>query len=269
MFSDSIIPMSLTCFKSLAMATKTRSVQFRTVDEVIEAYENLGIADFAVWCDNVMQFPYEPETLELGIAYLEQLLETVKRNSAAIYTLKIYKDVPPGGLTDKTPYRAAFNFQLKRQGEDGTMTYVPGGGGVQGELLGAVTELTQVVRDLKDARTTLPAGDDDGEDEQADDGLGFLGKVMNHPVMGPIAGDLFRRISGAPAQLGGPPQQGATMAGVPGAQLSAEQEGKVNKALAALRKLDPDLGDHLLKLSIYAETNAPGYTHLVGMLNML
>jgi hypothetical protein len=202
------------------------------------------------------------------VAYLETLLETLKRNSAAIYTLKIYKDVPGGELTDKTPYRSAFNFQLKRQGEEGTSHYSPGG---QGELIGAVTELTEVVKGLRDSRLGLPApGADEGEDDEPEDsGLGFIGKILDHPVMGPIAGDLIKKFTngGGTGQLAGSPA--GTMAGVPGSLLSTDQEAKITKAISVLRRVDQELGDHLLRLSAHAAANPPGYAQLLQVLNTM
>jgi hypothetical protein len=265
--------------------SKARTVQFRSVDQVVDAYRLQDIPCFCVWCEGVPQFPYEPTDIEDGAAYLQTLLEVIGKNSAAIYTLCLYKTVPEGELNNKTPFRCAFNFQLRRQGEDGSFPQPTGGGNYEMMRL-----LEMMQTSIKKLELRLDEQVDDDEEEEPripqPSRLGVLGEILSHPFMGPIAGELADKfVPGSGAKIAAamamqqsmpsPPaagKPGGRLSGIPGApagQLSADQETKLTAAMETLRKLDPELGDHLLKLAQYAEKNFPGYQQLVAALQLL
>lgn len=232
------------------MATPVKTVQFRKAADVVTAYEQMALPTFAIWCGTELQFPFEPETVDEGAGYLRELLIKLKQ-SAAIYTLRIYKGSISEEVDSKTPYRCSFNFQLRRVGEE----YIDGGDSPGHSSGGSDPVLAEQVRNLTLAVEALAAGREEDEEENK---LGMVGTILAHDKLGPlVTGLLSNMINGAPKEPG-------KLNGVPG-----EDSTLLDQALVILKAHDPALGQHLYKLAQIAESKPDVFKMILSNLSMM
>ncbi len=233
------------------MATPVKTVQFRKAADVVTAYEQMNLPTFAIWCGSELQFPFEPETVDEGAGYLRELLVKLKQ-SAAIYTLRIYKGSISEEVDSKTPYRCSFNFQLRRVGEE----YIDGSDSPGYHGAGSDPALAEQVRNLTSAVEALTAAK--GEEDEEDNKLGMVGTILNHDKLGPlVTGLLSNMINGTtkePAKLGAVPGEDSTL---------------LDQALAILKRHDPALGQHLFKLAQIAEQKPDVFKMILTNLGMM
>ena len=124
-------------------------------------------------------------------------------------------------------------------------------------LLDEVKALRMEVQEMKDQ---------DGDPEEMDDyGLGKIGKILQHPQIGPMAQQLVGAVvgwlngnkPGAAAQVIEP---GRVISGVPGTQHPAD---KISEALAILNKAYPDFPDLLTKLATMRQNTLHNWTFIL------
>jgi hypothetical protein len=229
-----------------------RTVQATSMDDVLAMYERYGLPAFAIWIQKEMFFPFEGADMEEGCALLAEILEQL-RQSAAIYTLRVYKTVPVNGIVNTTPYTAGFNFKLKDiRGADGEYLERRSD---NSELMGVVNAMRL---ELQEMRLRL-----DGEEEEQpeNDVIGRIQQVLAHPLTNHILGYLNL----APANATEPVKR-AVMNGV-NAPTANDQDLKIQQAVAVLKEADPQCGDHLLKLAAIAQSDPKGFKMLLGYLD--
>ena len=241
--------------------TPAKSIQFTTPAEVLLYYREEGEPAFAVWHNAHRSFRYEGDSIDEGEAKLSEILNTLTRaDSAAIYTLALYsrpKNAPEGWLTTKRESELSVNFRLRAV--EG-MAGVGGNGGGTGvaALLGTLqAQNAQILAALKAQNDRINALEEEDDDEgEESDALGGLGKLLENPQLMSMLGN-FLGGGGVPA---GKP---AAINGVPG---QAGEPETLEQAIEVLKKADPDLEKHLVKLARIARQNPRKFSGLVQIL---
>lgn len=230
------------------------NVQFTNKDDVLEAYKRMGVGPWAIWCGKEMNFSCSDKNDSVCQAELAEYLEMLDRNEMAVYySLRVYDDLNGDKITSKTPYTNSFGFRLtesaagyKRAAGGGDM--VLGGmtvGGLRKQweseqaLINEIKALRLEVQELRD-------GDDDLDDDD-DYGLGKIGRILQHPTVGPMATQLISAITGMITRN----QPAGQIAGVPG------DPEKIQAAMQVLTDCIPDFPAILGKLALMAQKN-PG-----------
>lgn len=232
------------------------SVQFTNKDDVIEAYKKMKVAPFAIWCGKAMNFSCTGETDECLASLIDYLEMLDRQELAAHYTLCVYDELEAGEhINNKTPYSASFNFRLAESAA-GIRRLNNSDGGLGGMTVGGLYKQWEkeklMLDELKALRMEVQElKDGGGEVEEMDDyGLGKIGKILQHPQIGPMAQQLVGGIIGwlnsmrpgtqPPAVVAEP---GRIISGIPPAadQLATD--------LGILNKAYPDFPQLLNKLA--------------------
>jgi len=237
------------------MATPARTVQLRSPNQVMEAYQNWENPQFAILTGKQLLFANDKEdaTMEEGEQLLQQWLTWIKSGgSAAIYTLAIYKN-PTKGITNATPYNGSVNFQFNEY------SYSGNGGSVNGannEGLKLILDKMEGMQ-LQINKLQQEIEDDDDDDDDEPDTMGQITAFISNPVIAGLLGSLIPNGSKMlkPTAM---PQQNE-----PGnvARITGTTDNDTQKRMAeTLRKLQaavPNLPDVLDQMCKLAETN-PG-----------
>lgn len=148
------------------------SVQFRNCEAVITAYIDRDVPAWAMFQGKQFLFSYAGNSISEGSVYLEKILSMISE-SAAIYTLCIYEDLPDGKIKSNTAHDGSFNFRLNEYEGGGNSRMIAGAGDY--ELRRQVEMLTQKM-DL------LLNEDEEEETEQEENNLiGQINQVMAIP----------------------------------------------------------------------------------------
>jgi hypothetical protein len=237
------------------MPTPARTVQFRSAEDVVAAYENMGVPMFAIWAGKQLLFPFEGDNVEDGVAFLEELLPKLA-HSAGIYMFCVYKHTGKDGICNTTPYNASFNFQLNRlRDEEGRYlnNYSPSMGN---ELISKVEALSIQNNLIMQELAELRSG---GVDEDEVEGkVGAIERLLNHPIVTGMLSKMFGEI--APAM---PPAGAAQKTGIAG----VDEDKRIEAAVNELKKVDPELPAHLEKLARVAKVDAAGFKMLLAYLD--
>jgi hypothetical protein len=237
------------------MATKTKSVQFRHRDDILACYVDQEVAPWAIKVDDYPVFKYEGDNLDEGQASLDRYLQQIEKNqSAGIYVLCLYDDMPDSGkINEKTPAGYKWGFRFK----DTPDGYVAGAEGR--DLYSQVTALKAELAALKNA--------------EPESKLGIIGEIMEMDALQPLIIGISSRL--ADAIMGeGKVGELKRVSGIPGLQpdpvtttSQAWREDKfVHQALDRLQAKVPDLGNILDKLAYMAENNALTFGVYLSML---
>jgi hypothetical protein len=233
------------------------SVQFTNKDDVIEAYTRMKVGPWAIWCGKELNFSCSDKSQSVCLAELTEYLEMLDRSETpAYYALRVYRglkgDEP---ITSKTPYDNSFGFRLTESAAGYRRAAGADVGGISGMTVGSLRKQWEneqaLINEIKAMRLELEElknPDDDGDDDY---GLGKIGRILQHPTVGPMAQQLIGALTGM-LKRNTPAGQ---IAGVPG------EPEKIQAALQILTDCIPDFPDILDKLSQLAQKN-PGQLKL-------
>jgi hypothetical protein len=167
------------------MATPARTVQLRDANDVIQAYENWNIPQFAVISGKQLLFTQDDDsaTVEDGVQLLKQWLNWIKKNgSTAIYTLAVYKN-PKKEITNSTEYNGSVNFQLNEYNYNGNGAGITGANdaGIK-MMMDSVNALQLQVQKLQDQLNE----EEEEEEEKKPDMLGQITDFISNPIISGI-----------------------------------------------------------------------------------
>jgi len=242
------------------------SVQFTGIENIIEAFENNKVPYFAVFAnagknllfknprseDEIYEDIYEASDL------LRKFLFTLNKGSNAVYTLKLYENIPAGGIKDKTPADYSINFRLNLEG-----MYLTSDKAVQYEQ--KQNQQSEILAELKALRMKVETmeGTDEDEEEETNPIIGALTKnpeLMNTIVMAAVSA-----ITGMLGQFA--VQKPIIMKpAINGVTDEPTEQQKIDKAIEVLSQSTPNLGDSLLILAKMSIDNPQQYKWLLGML---
>lgn len=247
---------------------RSNAIQFRGVDQVLEAYEMNDMSSWSIWNGPDLMFASESDDIDSGADLLKQSIAMLQKGgSDAAYTLKVYKD-PPGEIKSNTPYSRAFKFALF----DGEGSRSPQATRTN-NVLGAINDRFQEMQTAILDRVLAKIDHEDEEDAKPEKAPGLMG-VINGMLENPqiqmlVANKLGALITGWLGIPSGP----QAVAGIepsannePPPPLSEDQETKIDQALEILAARDPELGDHLLKIAAIARDTPGKYQMYITML---
>lgn len=228
----------------------TRSIQFKGIEAVVLGYRNRKVAKWAIFQDKDLLFVYDEDDLEAGAQYLETVLESMNE-ATCIFTLKVYEDIER--ITDKTPCVGSFGFRI---------TQYEGGGGLSGPYRGGdnivLSKLTAMEKDIKELK--------EGGAGEADNPLGMIGHVLDHPVVE----SLLPVIIGKVMEAVFPEDKKTTrLAGVHNAADWRKDAAGVEDSLSRLSEYCENVPGLLRKLAELAEKKPGQFKMYVTMLNSM
>ncbi len=235
------------------------SVQFYGVDNILTAYDNCEIPDWAFLQGKGIICAYNDGDQTEGRSRLEQWLGMLEQSrSTAVYALQLYKD-PGGDITNKTPYN--FRFQCKLVDEEAEFGR------------GAITN--KRVAELEARLAEYQKEEEEGE--EIGGVQGFIAGIVKDPQMRQMA---IAGIVGLVRKFFGPPGAPVTVSGVPTTEnidgmeeregkaynsLSEHEQKKLTAAMIVLMEGDPEIGTNLLKLASILQNDPGKYKLLCSM----
>jgi hypothetical protein len=233
------------------------SVQFRSSEAVLTAYENSNCPAWSLWQGGQLLFKFAGKTAEEAISALSNVLEMLGESSNAIYTLKVYEDLGKDKLKNNTPYDGSFNFRLNADSQELNQSQYRNYSGMK-ELQTQIAALSARL-EAREAE-----GEEEGEEEdETERQLGKIGALLNNPVVQQLAGLLFRGTNLAPAPG---PRAVASLGNVPPAP---DQDQQINQALTILKEKDPKLGEHLTKLAQIAQSSPANFDYMLTLVEQI
>lgn len=236
------------------------SVQFRSLDAVLTAYENRNCAAWAICQGSQFMFKYEGSDAAEGAAQLQTILEAIAEGSNAVYTLKVYEDMPKGQkIKSNTPHDGSFNFRLNEESQIIT----------NGQYLrmNNTKELENKIAALEARLQEQEEEDDEPEEDETQKMLGKIGNLMSNPVVQQLASMIFgpNKLPQMPTALAGIPSPGSIATNSD----TAAEDARINAAVATLKTKDTNLADHLQKLADIAEKQPQNFAFLLNTLDSM
>jgi hypothetical protein len=240
------------------------SVQFTGIENIIEAFEANDIPYFGVFAGKSLIFK-NPTRGEEAIQdtfeaseLLRSFLYKLNKGSNAVYTLKLYENVPAGGITDKTPANFSINFRLNLEG-----MYLTNDKAVQYEQ--KQSQQAEILAELKALRMKVETIE--GTDEEEEEKNPIIGALTSNPeVMNALVMAAVGAITGIISKFA-PQQQPIKMQpAINGITDEPTEQQKIDKAIEVLSQSTPNLGDSLLILAKMSIDNPQQYKWLLGML---
>jgi hypothetical protein len=240
------------------------SVQFTGIENIIEAFEANDIPYFGVFAGKSLIFK-NPTRGEEAIQdtfeaseLLRSFLYKLNKGSNAVYTLKLYENLPAGGITDKTPANFSINFRLNLEG-----MYLTNDKAVQYEQ--KQSQQAEILAELKALRMKVETME--GTDEEEEEKNPIIGALTSNPeVMNALVMAAVGAITGIISKFA-PQQQPIKMQpAINGVNDEPTEQQKINKAIEVLSQSTPNLGDSLLILAKMSIDNPQQYKWLLGML---
>jgi len=240
------------------------SVQFTGIENIIEAFEANDIPYFGVFAGKSLIFK-NPTRGEEAIQdtfeaseLLRSFLYKLNKGSNAVYTLKLYENLPAGGITDKTPANFSINFRLNLEG-----MYLTNDKAVQYEQ--KQSQQAEILAELKALRMKVETME--GTDEEEEEKNPIIGALTSNPeVMNALVMAAVGAITGIISKFA-PQQQPIKMQpAINGVNEEPTEQQKIDKAIEVLSQSTPNLGDSLLILAKMSIDNPQQYKWLLGML---
>jgi hypothetical protein len=249
------------------MANSGGPIQFKGIKKAIEAYENMGLPPWSLWCGKAMNLSYDGDDIEEGKTRLNKYLEMCEQESVATYTLCVYESLPKKTkITNATPYHASFNFKLT-EGDYPSRSIMRMNERDE-QLLGRIADLEKKIGDL-----VALQNEERDEPEEMGGIAGVLSGLLDMPeIKQALAGkvvSLLDRFNLFPMNANNPNPPGPQQIGkVAGVEPSPDQVDQINRALQVLIQYDPELGEHLEMLADIAKKDRKKFTNLLSMLKL-
>jgi hypothetical protein len=237
------------------------AVQFRGVENSVEALRNIHVACWSLWTNKNMIEKYEGEDEVESVSLFEGICKKLRAGaSTAIYTLRTYDELPPGGhIKSSTEPDRSFNFCVYDYGE--------------GPQTAGRNEMEARLNQRLDSIESKLAAQDDNEEGEEKIGsvvMDWVNKFMEMPeirqriavAMGSLL-DKFLPMSNNSHNMAQVQSNPASIGGVPDEE---QQLQLINNAIQRLYQIDKKLGNNLIKVAEMAEKNPGKYNMLIGML---
>ena len=224
------------------------SAQFTNKEDVLQAYDTNGISVWAIFANKVPFIKGE------GYQALEKALDLLEEKTTnCLYTLKVYEDINPKSIREKTEASAGFNFYLNAESQMITT-------GQYQRMYAPNNELISVVNGLKKELEAMKA---ERDEEPPPSKLGIVGEIMDHPVIGSILEKIAMKFIDQAIPAGTNIAEVLPMRAV--GNISTDQD--LVKALEKLKQYDPNLTKHLQKLADIAEKEPATFAMVISALD--
>lgn len=255
-----------------------KTVQFRDMDSVLTAYKNRDTAPFAICSDKDLHFKFEGSDVDEGFTLLEEYLHLlIKNQSAGIYTLRVYEELPKGGrISNTTPFHGSFNFRF--------LDSVRAAGNYSGgEMVPYSTGIGEVMREIKKLNTRLDEMENQEDPSEEPKPAQAAGPIlpltpkeqmfeMLKPLFAVAGAELVERLFPGKAQMFSQVAAAASGAKVNGLVLeepATQQEKVLHEAVKRLTAAAPDIPELLSKLADMAERKPADFAFYKNMLKQM
>jgi hypothetical protein len=237
------------------MATRT-TADFHGIDQVCEAFEHNGIPFWAVWNgSNCLCANDEVSDISAATDLLRDFLSRLSPATNNTYHLKIYRDVPEGGITEKTVPSRGAGFRLFEL-PGGPLEYMQSKWAKKNETLQIASSANnEIMTRLAAIEQKLSEPEEEEEEEEEEKPEGIMG-VINGLAQKP---EIQAAIIAWVGKILTPPGKIAAVGSVPG-------DGSLDDSLAILKKADPQLENDLALLAKMATENPGQFNFLLSML---
>lgn len=222
------------------------SVHFKGIDNVLNAYEARKVAPWSLWQGTQFLFKYEGNDISEGAQHLNEILDRLAESSNAIYTLKVYEELPSGKIKEKTPADGSFNFRLNVDSQE-----------ITNSQYGALRNQNAILERLERIEQRM---NEDNEEEEPQNKLGLIGEILNDPGISQIIQPLIAKFFGL----------GTTTPQMPMRSISGindDAAATLKRAIEILQKADPDLPEHLTKLADLSKESPESFKFLLQTLD--
>lgn len=228
------------------------SIQFKGIDSVVAAYENRDVPAWSLWQGKQFIFKYEGNSIDEGSQQLTEYLNMLAQSTNAIYTLKVYEDVPGGKIKSNTPDDGSFNFKINADSQE-----------ITNNQYSRMNNSNAILERLERMEQRLIEREEEEGDEEPESKLGLIGEIISHPTIQPIAQAFITNILGI-----GKTNGTAAPAQMPRAAISGINDDAIlSEAIKELTAHDPKLPEHLAKLAALAKENPQGFQFLLTTLD--
>lgn len=232
---------------------------FKGKEQVLRAYIFNKVPAWSIFVDRIPMLSYDGDDLDQGEEFLSQAIDNlIESMGNGTYQLRVYKDVPPKGILNNTPFNFGFKFALL---SDDAYDEKAGSKTIAG--------LQKQIDDLK-------AGTDDEEEDNSF--MGRVGRILNdrpeiqdfliQKAMGWV-NNFFGPKNAAPANMAGFTAMDANNQPKTSADLynslPADEKQNFDQAAYILMANDPKVGTNLMKLANLLRTNPGMYEQLTKM----
>jgi hypothetical protein len=248
------------------------SIHFFGIDNVIVAAKNRSCPNWGIFQKGQFLFKYEGNNMEESIQLLGNILETIQE-SAAAYTIKFYEqDGKAVKIKENTACDGSFNFRLieEEERQERRASYSM----ASKQVLETLTKINERLERLEDQDM-----EDEEEEEPENLQSALIGLISQpHKITELISGIKSLLGSDQPAvhqigninRVGQNADRGEDPGPGAGDQLSQiEKANRIANVLDALEKSDPQILEHLEKLSAIATNSPLQFKSLISMLNLM
>lgn len=238
------------------MATR-QTADFHGIEQVCEAFEHNGIPYWAVASSNnqIMAANEEINDMQGATDLLRDFLTKLSPAANNTYHLKIYKEVPEGGITDKTPASRGAGFRLFEL-PGGSFEYMQNKWIRKNEMLQiANNSNNELLTRLAAIEAKLQEPEEEEEEEEAPKAAGIMGMINGMIERPEIQSAIFAWVT----KLISPPAKVTALGSVPSA-------GSLEDSLAILKAADPQLESDLALLAKMAQEQPGQFSFLLSML---
>lgn len=221
------------------------SVQFWGKESVLQAYQSRDVAAWSLWQGSAFLNKCETDDVQEGVEKLSGFLNMLSESTNAIYTLKIYEELPSGKIKRDTKDDGSFNFRLNAEGQimnrmeyQSTMS--------RKEMETKIAALEAKIELLEDELDEVPESGPD------------MWERINGLLEKPAIVGAINKLLGTDLKPGA-----AVVSGVP------LGEEKLVEAIEILRRHDPRMIDHLWKLAQIAEKQPNNFSFFLSTLDSL
>lgn len=237
------------------MATRTIA-DFHGIDQVCEAFEHNGIPFWAVWNgSNCLCANDEVSDMQSATDLLRDFLSRLSPATNNTYHLKIYKDLPDGGITEKTVASRGAGFRLFEL-PGGPLEYMQNKWQKKSEVLQLNSQANnEIMTRLAAIEQKLTEEQEEEEEEEPAKPEGVMGMINGLVEKPEIQAAIIAWVS----RLITPPAKVSALGSVP-------SSGSLEDSLAILKKADPNLETDLALLAKMAQEQPGQFSFLLSML---
>ena len=235
----------------------SKSVQFTTVENVVNAYEMRKIPAFAIYQQKQLLYKYEGADLEEGANLLNDFIEMLQ-NSAGVYTLCIFEEFA-GKISDKTPYHGSFNFRFQQN----TAGYDKGAGSLE-RMNDKIEGIARSLLELKEQQLQNELEDIEPQaDNQLINGMDKIGAFLSHPLIEKYIPVILNAFTSAMPGNQVKQNTSAIMAGI------NETDQEIITACNKMISANAQARQALIILGNLAESDPEKFKKVLGYMNML
>lgn len=246
------------------------AVHFRGRGVAVQAFENRKAKAWAVFTGKQFLASFVAPDTDSAVSALDQYLDLMDDpKNIAVYTIKVYDDVPADGkIKSNTPDDGSYNFRFNEPSGAAGVTGVSGASGNW--------EMLQILKKMDARIEQLEKGDPDEADEAPEKNIvGQIKDFLEIPGMQTLISGIVQKLTGnnAPAPaLGNAP--GATAPGVNEVEtMPADPEVlEYSQALEAYKIIRnsgmPNILNVLQRLAYIAQTDQEKFKSLQTSINM-